>query len=178
MRPGSENWRLRNPPTSQTEFHTPSIHLSFCADTGELRIERGQDFFQWWDQTSNPGVSETYSPADWISTHKPTVPLRIKLKLEPEIPSSRKKTSLLYTQIPWLLTKLVSLDYGGKYIILTYDHSRSMLVDVSCLPEDLEVSGNAGRPNSNIWQLEYLGLLYDKYSFNLLSKTTDSSNIL
>ena len=53
-----------------------------------------------------------------------------------------------------------------------------MLVDVSCLPEDLEVSGNAGMPNSNIWQLEYLGLLYDKYSFNSLSKTTDSSNIL
>ena len=54
-------------------------HVCCClAQASDIRIERRQVVFLCWMQDSNLEVSDTYSPADWMPTHKPTELSRIK----------------------------------------------------------------------------------------------------
>ena len=56
------------------------VNFDALAQASDFRIERRQVVFLCWEQDSNPGVSETQSPADWMPADKPTELSRIKLK--------------------------------------------------------------------------------------------------
>ena len=55
------------------------VNFDALAEASDIRIERRQVVFLCWMQDLKP-VSDTYSPADWMSADKPTEQSRIKLK--------------------------------------------------------------------------------------------------
>ena len=64
------------------------VNFDALAPASDIRIERRQVVFLCWIQDSNLEVSDTYSPADWMPSHKPSELLRIKQKLEQQpVPS-------------------------------------------------------------------------------------------
>ena len=56
------------------------VNFDALAQASDFRIERRQVVFLCWEQDSNPGTPDTYSPADWMLADKPTELSRIKLK--------------------------------------------------------------------------------------------------
>ena len=55
------------------------VNFDALAQASDIRIERRQVVFLCWEQDSNPSVSDTKSPADWMPNDKPTELSRIKL---------------------------------------------------------------------------------------------------
>ena len=56
------------------------VNVDALAQASDIRIERRQDALVCWMQDSNLEVADTYSPVDWMPTHKSIELSRIQLK--------------------------------------------------------------------------------------------------
>ena len=110
-----------------------------CASAQGSKFERRQFICLWWDRDSHlaPGISGTYSPADWMPAYKLAEPSKIKIRTLTQQPVPMMSEHSAYL-MPW--RSWIAPGSGDIYIsclifnMFWHRDAISNRKETSCLP--------------------------------------------